>query len=652
MENKNFENENIENTESVDVAENIENASENTVAEQPTQEPAEENTAEQNGEEAEEIDEEQAECNAYLESVINEQPPEHFSPLWYLSHNLKMRAPKAAIAWNKVNATSKIINGIFAAILLLAVAVVGYYIFGPAKGNYHSDTTDTILWAQATLESKSLFNKDFCYACILPIGGHLIMLPYVAMFGVSVTAQSWGMFTFFLIFVISLFGMLKKVGMNFKWTCLTTSFTILLVSGSEKLREIFWDHVIYYSLGLLFAFIGIILISACIDKLNAGKGKVVPFGIYSGLLFLWCFLTGLNQIESLTIFLLPAFAAVVAERFFANDKAKTAYVYFGNIIIGAAILFGSALGYITCNKMVEDLKITAGYESAYSGLSTIDKWNENFETFYSHWVSLFGVEIENGMKFLEGKTIVELLEIVVCVILVIAPIIMLFMYKKIENRKMRILLLFHWFMTALIMMGFIVGLLASANWRLSPILCTSIIITFALAKVIFDTADVKRIGLVFVLPLALVGALTAKSIVDMPADYKQDEGIYKIVNDLEGIEQTLGVKLDYGYATFWHANVITLITDEEIPVRSINVTDIGYHINTYQTQMDWYEDQDGVENYFVLLSPAEFNTVFPNAANGDISSNHALANPELGLSQTYYQISEGFYVLVYSNNIF
>ena len=87
-------------------------------------------------------------------------------------------------------------------------------------------------------------------------------------------------------------------------------------------------------------------------------------------------------------------------------------------------------------------------------------------------------------------------------------------------------------------------------------------------------------------------------------------------------------------------------------MRAINVTDIGYHINTYQTQMDWYEDQDGVENYFVLLSPAEFNMVFPDAINGNISSNHALANSELGLSQTYYQISEGYYVLVYSDNIF
>ena len=278
MENKNFDNEKLENTESVDNTENTEN----TGTIQPMQEAAEENenVAEQNGDEAEEIDEDQAECNAYLESVINEHPPEHFTPLWYLSHNLKMRAPKAAIAWNKAKIVPRIVDAMFWLILCFAVIVVGYYIFGPAKGCYHSDTTDTILWAQATLESKSFFNEDFCYACILPFGGHLIMLPYVAMFGVSVAAQSWGMFTFFLIFVISLFGMLKKVGMNFIWTCLTTAFTILLVSGSTKLREIFWDHVIYYSLGLLFAFVGIILISACIDKLNAGKGKVVPFGIY------------------------------------------------------------------------------------------------------------------------------------------------------------------------------------------------------------------------------------------------------------------------------------------------------------------------------------------------------------------------------------
>ncbi len=570
-----------------------------------------------------------------------ESAPDYFSPLWHIKHALRLRFPKTGLALEKANAKTKLstaVDILFLMILAFVVVLIGYYILFPARGFVHSDTTDTILWAQATLESKSLFNEDFCYACILPFGGHLIMLPFVAIFGVSMKAHSLGMLTFFLIFTISLLCMLKKIGMNLRWSALSTAFTLLLVSGSTKLREIFWDHVIYYSLGLLFAFIGMCLISNCIDKLKAGKQKKISFAIYAALLFLWCFLTGLNQIESLTIFLLPAFAAVVAERFFNTDKSKDAYNYFGNLIIGAVIIIGAALGYVVCSKIAVD--IPAGYESAYSGFSNMDAWFDNFKAFYLHWTTLFGVDLKGGMHFISKEGIIGLIKVIVCIILVVAPIIALFFYKKITQRKARIFLLFHWFMTALIMLGFVLGLLASANWRLSPILCTSIICTFLLAKILWDSCEIKRVAMIFVIPLVLAGLITAKDITEMAPDENQNKGINKIAKNLEIFEEELGFSLDYGYATFWHANAVTLLTDGEIPVRSISLTSNAYYKHEYQTFKSWYEDQEGVENYFVLLSPGEYNDA--------VASNNELIQKE----HTLYGICEGFYVLVYSENIF
>lgn len=582
-------------------------------------------------------------------ALLDEEKPQpsYFSPLWLINHKIRNSAPKLVLGVQNARAKSKIkpskiLDWLFLLLLAVVVVLIGYYILFPARGNFHSDTTDTILWAQATLESGSIFSKDFNYACILPFGGHLIMLPFVAIFGVTMKAHSLGMLTFFFIFTISLLCMLKKIGMNLRWSCLTTAFTLLLVSGSPKLREIFWDHVIYYSLGLLFTFVGICLISTCIDKLKAGTEKKISFAIYAALLFLWCFLTGLNQIESLTIFLLPAFAAVVAERFFNTDRAKDAYNYFGNLIIGAVIIIGAALGYVVCAKIAKD--IPAAYESAYSGFSNMDVWIDNFEAFYLHWTTLFGVDLKSGMHFISKEGIIGLIKVIVCIILVVAPIIAMFFYKKIKERKMRIMLLFHWFMTALIMMGFVLGLLASANWRLSPILCTSIICTFILAKILYDTCEIKRVAMIFVIPLVLAGAITAKDLADLAPDEGQDEGICRIAKNLEAFEEELGFSLDYGYATFWHANAITLLTDSEIPVRSISLTQNSYYIYDYQSAKSWYEDQEGAENYFVLLSPAEYNDV--------MSGNNALIDPANGFTGTSYLIAEGFYVLLYNQNIF
>lgn len=65
-------------------------------------------------------------------------------------------------------------------VTLLAAAAVGYYILFPGWGYFHSDCTDTILWAQASYDAGALFNPDFEYACLLPFGGQLLMLPFIA----------------------------------------------------------------------------------------------------------------------------------------------------------------------------------------------------------------------------------------------------------------------------------------------------------------------------------------------------------------------------------------------------------------------------------------------------------------------------------------
>lgn len=52
--------------------------------------------------------------------------------------------------------------GIFSFLLVL------YYVIFVAKGYYHSDCTDTIMWAEASLDAKALMNEDFAYACLLP----------------------------------------------------------------------------------------------------------------------------------------------------------------------------------------------------------------------------------------------------------------------------------------------------------------------------------------------------------------------------------------------------------------------------------------------------------------------------------------------------
>ena len=75
-------------------------------------------------------------------------------------------------------------------ILALGVGLVLYYIIWPAAGYMTSDCTDSLRWAEATYESGQLVSDNFYYAAILPLGGNLLFLPFVALFGYSQAAQS------------------------------------------------------------------------------------------------------------------------------------------------------------------------------------------------------------------------------------------------------------------------------------------------------------------------------------------------------------------------------------------------------------------------------------------------------------------------------
>jgi hypothetical protein len=108
--------------------------------------------------------------------------------------------------WDKIKNVQEMIKPSVFIIMLLsglfATALVLYFIIFVSKGYYHADCTDTILWAEAVLDGGALMNEDFYYACLLPFGGHLLMVPFVAMFGVSMKAQIIGMSIFAVLFAV------------------------------------------------------------------------------------------------------------------------------------------------------------------------------------------------------------------------------------------------------------------------------------------------------------------------------------------------------------------------------------------------------------------------------------------------------------------
>ena len=146
--------------------------------------------------------------------------------------------------------------------------------------------------------------------------------------------------------------------------------------------------------------------------------------------------------------------------------------------------------------------------------------------------------------------------------------------------------------------------------------------------------ETKRLAIVFMAPLVIFGLVMSIKIVNMPHDYNMENGNYDgyyLAQELENLDLT------YGYSTFWRANLITVVSDSNVKVRSITDSFEIYH---YQSELSWYEEQEGQDYYFVLLTYYEYQKV------GEASW-YQLEHEEVILNGPHV-----YYVLIFSENIF
>lgn len=520
---------------------------------------------------------------------------------------------------------------------ILSLAAVLYYTIWPAEGYFHSDCTDTIYWAQASVDGGAVFNPDFCYAALLPFSASVWLIPLIKIFGVTMTTHVIGMVIFALLFFLSVIFVCRSLEWSWNVTLLTSGSVMLLLSSSDKMREIMWGHVIYYSLGLLILFTGLGLLLRMCKSFESGK--TVKAYIYAAVLLVFMTLGATNGLQCIAIYTLPLIAAIAAEIFF-NSKEKiisrhNMFHGFGMLILCLSMF----LGLIILNFCKGD--IVAGYANAYSLLDDVANWVDNLLIFPESYLSLFGIKIADGASLGSMETIASLVKTVVAAVLLVLPVVLLLCYKNIKERSTKLLLWAHIAVSAVIMIGFICGRLSAGNWRLIPMVGTSILVSFAAVREMFKMENAalvwKRVGVIMLIVPIMGSLVNFKEITDMPKDYGRDNELHALADFLE--EQGL----EYGYATFWNSQTLTLISDSEVRVRSVNAdSKNGVAPYYYQTNKTWYKDQEGIEKYFVALTNYEASIVNYNTEWTSVKDAHLLETFTCG----------NFKIFVFDVNIF
>lgn len=511
-----------------------------------------------------------------------------------------------------------------------AISTVIYYIFGPSAAYFHSDCADTILWAQASVDGKTMFNPDFGYAALLPFGGTTVMIPLVAIFGVGMTAQHIGMAIFALLFFASVLWLLKSMKFSTELSLFGTGVLALVLCSSEKMREIFYEHVIYYSIGVVII---CVLLSLYIRFTDGGKRITLKKRIILlTAIVVFTFLSAFDGTQVAASAIFPVLFAGGCEILFSKEKlfSKTNRPA---IIALAGIAAATVAGIVILNNISEGIGI--GYASAYSNYSNMNEWTNNLLKLPQQWCELFGVDVYFGMNLFSVDSIINIIRLAASFITALVPVAALIFINKLE-RPAALLVLTHFGVTGVVMFGYIFGILSLANWRLSPIICTGVLVCVSMVKQVKISIPLSRIASIAGCVLVLFGAISVKEIKDMPKDGIRYNEYYHVAQYLES------KGLNYGFATFWKSQTITVLSDSRVKVINTDMNDYGITPCAFQTNANWFSEQEDVDRYFLIADIAEYVKI--------LNSDDAIYLTE-GPVEVIEEL-DGYIILVYENTDF
>jgi hypothetical protein len=516
---------------------------------------------------------------------------------------------------------------------LLAILATVYYIWWPSRGFFHSDCTDTILWAQASLDGGRVLNPDFNYAALLPFGANIWYTPLLAIWGMTMNVQLAGLLIFLIVFTLALNFFFKSIGWTDRWRGLGIAITLMTLSSSEKLREIMWGHVIYYSLGLLFLLIGL----GIVIRLETGRTDGLAQRSSrrrNAVLYITLFLLSMGAAtdgyQMAAVYLLPIAGALILARFLDPARPFSIRAHTSGINIISILLAATAIGLFLLELMRRG-GISAGYANAFSVYAPTDDWAENAGRILPYFLSLLGARVVDNIPLASIESILIFIKITSGLIILTTPLLGLLRYNRIKTEAARITLLAHLINSAILIYLFVFGIMSSSDWRLTPMLGTGTLATLCILhdrlcdrsndrlndqfkdkensgqhKSIAEKQNQanscsirKRLANFALAGLILLSLTNLVTMLSFSPREGSNSSLHLTKNYL------IEAGLNYGYATFWNSNALTLLSDSKARVVTIDADQNGVNPRYYQTNNNWFRDQPGQSKYFLLLTPHE-----------------------------------------------
>ena len=477
-------------------------------------------------------------------------------------------------------------------VILMAFAVfaVQHYIWSDLfVAEFDSDDAETVLWADAALEADAPLNKDYYYqGQLIPFGGQFIFAPIVKHFGVTLFALRLGLCIWSSLFILLLWLMLKAFGFSFASASLGTGAVVLMLSATQETRDIFWTHVIYYNLSVFYA-LGAFGFLAMYLK---GKHRA----LWAVLFTLWTLLGSSNSSVLLAFFTLPLLGGLVLEVLFREDLFH--FKSWRDLIPALLTAVCVPLGLFIYKRMTAGMP--QGYIEGYSAITAASEWMSHLDVFFERWTELFLKPSADSVSFFSPVGIRAVIRLGAAIVTLGFGIASLWIYSRVKTRAERVFIIFHWLVCAVTMFFFIFGTISNFCHRLTPMMFSSLICGLILVRTVLSEADFAPMAK---LVTFAAGAFTLFAALIFGVSVLRQKADTSYWNAQDSILKTIADHgLTYGYCSdFQFSNSLTVLTDGEIKVRYL-LNDGTTLVNPKLSSMDaWYEDQPGVDRYFLVV---------------------------------------------------
>lgn len=482
-------------------------------------------------------------------------------------------------------------------LFVFSISMVLYYILVKERVEFDSDFTDTILWSEAMLTGNGLFDPKMFYAYTLPFGGSLLMLPFVAVFGVGYTAHALGFVLFLAIFVFSLYRFFRSMDFPAEHTMIASSFVLLMSLPTKDTRMIMWGHVIHYSLGLLFVMIAIAVYSGIdTDKTVFSKDNIKKSLLLIVLTALFC----TNGLTTILFFCIPFYGAVAAERFVCVKDDLLCTENRNTAVISIAGLCAAGAGFVASAIAQRLSGVTTVYESMFKTIPGWQEWVWDLTERLRIMMVCVAGEIPSEIP-MESMTGIRVMYMAfVSLIIIFTPFAALCAYRRIENKNIRIYVISYIILLASTLFIYDFSQARGTAHRMIGLYMTALTVTVIFMFWLLRHGALSRFGVVLAIVLALACVFSTYNVTALRGQNRYDR-LTDVLREND---------LHRGYAEYWSAQVTTVLSDSDVTVAPVFISEDGkISPRRYNSRDDQFETVEGIDRYFVFLSAWEYETV-------------------------------------------